>query len=233
MEDNVKEYTEIKNWLEAYQIENYNINPDLSVNVYGDVNLSNMRFEDDDIKVKFKVVEGNFNISKNKLTNLEFCPKYVFGDFDCSENKSLLFLKGSPIQVGRDFICNDSNIMNIEDSPKEVGRDFIVQKNNLVSLKGFPETIGRDFYVDGNKLPEELNELNAEEIRNYNKTTEINNGSKLTIESLNAEIQASKHNIKIPENFIKENETKISQNEEFNKEQTINRQPIKNKRIKH
>ena len=71
---------EIEEKLKEYKIENYTINDDGSIDVDGDVYLSN----------------------KN-LTEIPFNFNKVTGDFDCSDNE-LTSLKGSPKEVGGNYI---------------------------------------------------------------------------------------------------------------------------------
>ena len=67
---------------EKYDIKGYDINPDGSISINGDlgyVNLSNKGL----IKIPliFKEVAGYFGCSRNQLTSLEGCPEKVGGNF--------------------------------------------------------------------------------------------------------------------------------------------------------
>lgn len=53
---------------------------------------------------QMKYVDGDLNISNNKLTSLSGCPYEVGGNFDCSHNE-LDSMKGAPSLVYGDFIC--------------------------------------------------------------------------------------------------------------------------------
>ena len=75
---------EIHNICNKYDIRNYTINPDGSIEVDGDVNLSNRNLTK--LKLNFNKVSGSFYCHYNKLTTLEGCPKEVSGDFFCSFN---------------------------------------------------------------------------------------------------------------------------------------------------
>lgn len=79
-----------------YNIENYSINPDGSIDVDGDVNLQKMDL--DQLPLKFKNVSGNFNCKNNKLTTLTGSPKSVGGNFNCSINY-LVSLVDGPLKV--------------------------------------------------------------------------------------------------------------------------------------
>lgn len=100
---------EIKDICEKYRIRNYTINPDGSIDVDGDVNLSAFNFISSDIwiniPIRFNKVSGYFDCSYNELTSLEGCPKYVGGNFNCTGNE-LISLKRCPKFVGRNFYCS-------------------------------------------------------------------------------------------------------------------------------
>ena len=70
---------EIHDICEEYNIKNYSINPDGSIDVNGDVIIVNKNLYK--LPLKFNKVNGNFYCSYNKLTSLEGCPKYVGGNF--------------------------------------------------------------------------------------------------------------------------------------------------------
>jgi len=93
----------IENWLKKYEIKNYTINNDLTVDVDGDVYLYYKKLKQ--IPIKFDIIKGYFNCSNNYLTSLDFCPKEVGGNFNCSWNE-LISLDGCPKSVGGDFYSN-------------------------------------------------------------------------------------------------------------------------------
>jgi hypothetical protein len=76
---------DIKLWLEEYNIKNYIINGDLTVDVFQDVDIGNRKLNE--IPVKFNIVNGDFYCDSNKLSSLKDCPKEVSGDFVCTHNK--------------------------------------------------------------------------------------------------------------------------------------------------
>ena len=77
---------------QKYNIKNYIINEDGSIDVDGDVDLSNRELIE--LPLKFRNVSGDFYCSYNELTSLEGAPSSVDGDFDCSGNK-LTSLEGT------------------------------------------------------------------------------------------------------------------------------------------
>ncbi len=62
-----------------YNIKNYSINSDGSIDVSGDVCLSHKNLTR--IPIKFNKVSGYFDCSYNFITSLEGCPRKVAGNF--------------------------------------------------------------------------------------------------------------------------------------------------------
>ena len=89
--------SEIEKWLKENSINKYIIFDNLEVSVHGNVNL-NGKLNIKQLPIKFKEVDGYFDISNNELTSLEGSPALVTKDFNCSHNK-LESLKGAPTKV--------------------------------------------------------------------------------------------------------------------------------------
>jgi len=136
-----------------YRITNYTVNPDRTVDVDGDVDLSDMGL--DKLPLKFGYVSGDFYCFNNKLTSLEGSPEEVGGDFYCENNK-LTSLVGAPEEVGGYFDCDDNKLTSLEGAPRKVGRSFDCSYNQLTSLIGAPEEISGNFYCNDNTLPKEI-----------------------------------------------------------------------------
>ena len=97
---------------------NYTINSDGTIDVDGDVILSDRLTK---LPLKFGRVTGDFICSYNQLVSLRGCPTEVGGDFDCMDNK-LVSLEGGPYSVGGGFNCSNnpiSVIYNLFGSLKE------------------------------------------------------------------------------------------------------------------
>ena len=99
----INEYN-IRSICKKYNITNYTINPDGSIDVNGDVDLSGIKL--DHLPLKFGRVNGNFYCYNNRLTSLEGCPTIVEYDFYCNNNK-LTTLKYFPKVGGRIVIGNN------------------------------------------------------------------------------------------------------------------------------
>lgn len=140
---------EIETWLKEHSINNFIISEDLYVTVHGNVNL-NERLNGQKLPIKFKMVDGYFDISNNNLTTLEGCPKTVTRDFNCSKNK-LTSLFECPIDVG-EFDCSHNQLKTLSYSPKEVKGSFDCSFNELTSIKGSPRTIKGHFKCNDNRL---------------------------------------------------------------------------------
>jgi hypothetical protein len=149
--ENIKDVPEtyIHGVCKEFNIKNYTINDDYSIDVKGNVyiygkSLSKLPF-------KFNIVSGVFNCGGNKLTNLEGSPKEVGGDFECYINK-LTTLEGGPTSVGGYFICHTNQLTSLEGSPKKVGIGFYCSWNKLSTLEGGPEFVGGNFICRNNPL---------------------------------------------------------------------------------
>lgn len=140
---------QIEQWLSKYKVKNYKINPDLTVDVKGDVDLHNKKLKS--IPFQFGTVTGDFICSDNKLTSLEGCPKKVGSGFDCSYN-TLTTLKGCPTKVGSYFYCYGNKLTTLKGSPIEVVGSFDCSQNKLTTLDGCPRSVGKIFLCSENKL---------------------------------------------------------------------------------
>ena len=110
---------EIHRICKEYNIQNYTINSDGSIDVDGGVYLSYREL--DKIPLKFNKVSRSFDCSHNQLTTLEGCPKYVGCSFFCSGNR-ITTLEGGPDIVNSDYFSNFNDL--------------------LISTKGFPTIVG-------------------------------------------------------------------------------------------
>jgi hypothetical protein len=148
---------EIKNWLDKYQIKNYSINDDLTVDVDGDVDLNNLHYVNlynkplTNIPVKFNIVLGNFDCSYNELTSLQGAPKEVGGSFYCHSN-NLTSLQFAPKEVVGNFYCHRNDLTALQGALKEVGGDFFCDNNKLISLQFAPKVVGGYFICYHNQL---------------------------------------------------------------------------------
>ena len=103
---------EIHELCRRYNIKNYTINEDKSIDVDGSVRLvDEMLYK---LPLKFRNVSGYFSCNGNNLTTLEGTPETVDGYFNCRNNR-LTTLEGSPRRVNGGFYCSyNKKLMSLE-----------------------------------------------------------------------------------------------------------------------
>jgi hypothetical protein len=165
---------EIADLCSKYNIENYQIRDDGSIDVVGNVNLYNKLGDSKQLPLTFNEVEGYFYCAKNNLTTLEGCPKEVRDFFNCSWNK-LTSLEHSPIIVNVNFLCwgNDyiTSLEGLENT--YIGGVLSIDDcGSLYSLKGFPKKVD-GFYCKDTPLYSIYNtfiqECDYDTMRKFNK----------------------------------------------------------------
>ena len=116
-----------------YGIENYTINPDGSIDVAGDVDLSLEKLTE--LPLRFNKVTGWFDCGRNNLTSLKGCPRWIGGGFSCRSN-NLTSLEFSPDYVGGGFDCINNKLTdNYCDT--EIGSGFYTSlKQDGLILQG-------------------------------------------------------------------------------------------------
>lgn len=152
---------------EIYDITNYKINDDFTIDVNGNVDVSDnllyglSKYRNDvfpkhgefDIPLMFNKVTGDFKCIRANgigytewLSSLYGSPKYVGGNYNISGCK-LNSLKYAPIEVGGNFIAWKNNFLTLKGSPKYIGGncELNFESNSLRSFEGAPEKIGGKF----------------------------------------------------------------------------------------
>ena len=142
---------------EKYEITNYTINQDGTIDVDGSVYLDYCNLTK--LPLKFGTVTGWFNCSRNLLTTLEGSPKVVYGSFTCNNNR-LTSLEGGPENVGFKFICSNNNLTTLKGCPKSIGKDFLCNNNRLVNIDFIPNSIKGKFLISGNPISSIFDEAN-------------------------------------------------------------------------
>ena len=122
-----------------FNIRNWSVNSDGTVDVDGDVMLYNKELSE--LPLKFGEVSGSFHCNYNKLTSLEGAPSRVGDNFNCEDNY-LTTLEFAPSGVGGNFNCEWNKLTGLEGGPKEVGGGYICNHNALISLSGVPIKVG-------------------------------------------------------------------------------------------
>ena len=144
--ENIQTDEEIHELCRKYEISNYTINEDKSVDVDGDVDLYYKNLTK--LPLKFRHVKGNFSCVDNNLETLEGAPETVDGYFSCVRNK-LTTLEGAPETVGGEFNCNSNNLTTLQGAPRRVNGSFYCSYNkNLMSLEGISTIYGNLYCYD-------------------------------------------------------------------------------------
>ncbi|MCK9477048.1 MAG: hypothetical protein M0R46_14070 [Candidatus Muirbacterium halophilum] len=141
--------SDIDSICEIYNIKNYIINEDGSIDVDGDVDLYNKKLKA--LPLKFRNVIGNFYCSYSQLISLEGSPQSVGKNFSCYKCQ-LITLEGAPHTIGGDFNCSVNKLTSLEGAPKSIGGDFYCGYNQLTSLEGAPQNISGIFNCSDNQL---------------------------------------------------------------------------------
>lgn len=126
----------IREWLTRFEVQNFIIKPDLTVDVDGDVIFY---FESG---VDFVNSTGHIPVQFNS----------IFGDFIVTEQLNLKSMKGFPKHVKGEFVCRSTRITSLEHGPTEVGGNYIVANNSITTLKGVPKMINGTFDCSDNDI---------------------------------------------------------------------------------
>jgi len=132
-----------------YDIKNYTINDDGSIDVDENVYLSNRGLTE--LPLKFRKVSGEFYCSYNKLTSLSGSPREVGFRFSCRDNK-LTSLEGSPREVGGYFSCDNNQLTSLEGISKYISGGIYFKNNQIRDVKGVKDGWRGGFLLEGNPV---------------------------------------------------------------------------------
>ena len=138
-------------WLNLYYIKDYMINDDLTIDVYGDVILTNNDIIEFPEYIKFNNITGRFLCDYCLLKNLKGCPTSVGGSFYCDHNH-LINLAGCPEKIGGTFVCTFNHLTDLVNGPKLVQGSYLCSYNNLISLNGCVTKLRASFDCSDNRL---------------------------------------------------------------------------------
>ncbi len=136
----------IKDLCVTYNIQKYSINPDFSINVDQNVNISNRGLTE--IPLNFNKVSGYFSCSDNQITSLEGCPDTVLGSFYCNHNL-LTDLEFSPRIISNDFMCGDNQLTTLKGAPDVINGTFYCGSNPLKDIEYLPRFIRHRVHIIG------------------------------------------------------------------------------------
>ena len=120
----------IKKWLEEFEISQYTINDNLTVDVNDHVDISYCDLKK--IPIQFGVINGSFNCSHNKLTTLKGAPQDLVNMY-CEKNR-LTNLEGAPAKIHNTLDVSDNEITSLTGVSKEIGHCLSINKNKLSTL---------------------------------------------------------------------------------------------------
>jgi hypothetical protein len=134
---------------EKYDIKNYTINSDNSVDVDGGVDFWGKKLES--IPLNFNIVNVYFDCGWNYLTSLKGCPVRVGDYFSCYHN-NLTSLQYSPQYVENgNFGCGRNKIESLQYCTELIRGGFSCTNNKLTSLQYHPTVYG-EFWCRYNKI---------------------------------------------------------------------------------
>ncbi len=123
-------FEEIDEICRKYEIRNYTINLDESIDVDEDVWLCNNNFTE--LPLKFNKANGNFDCKNNKLKSL----------------------KGSPVEINGGFYCHKNELTSFKFAPKIIRGHFNCEINNIKTFEYFPSYVRNSFWCDDNPIYE-------------------------------------------------------------------------------
>jgi hypothetical protein len=151
--ESVDSESKIREICNDYDIENYTINDDFSIDVNGDVYLSGKGLTE--VPLNFKIVYGNFNLGGNRLSSLIGSPDFVSGYFSCHNNR-LSSLEFCPGYIGGNFHCYNNKITSLEFGSKYIGGIINCKKNKIWTFKGIPDDFRGNLYCSGSPIVEHI-----------------------------------------------------------------------------
>jgi hypothetical protein len=125
----------ILKWLTEFNIEKYELNDDLSINIIKhDVWIDMINIGSLPKYIQFDKIYGSFRMMNAKLTTLRGFPTYVKGTLNCESNllKTLEFI--TPV-IGKDFYCGYNQLVDLKIRPTLIGGSMFVAGNSLLTTQ--------------------------------------------------------------------------------------------------
>ena len=186
---------EIKEWLDKYRVKNYTINPDLTIDVDGEVSIVNSVEDKTDLSgeqytkafkqlpdyIRFNHVKS-FNFVDPICESLEGMPKIVDETFRVCQCDSLQHLYGSPEKVERYCIDSCDALVDFDGMTQDLNT-INIETSGFTSTKGIPKHL------------EEFRIIRCQEIENLEitgvKRTQIHGCKKLKTITFNSDQEVS------------------------------------------
>ena len=129
-----------------YNIINYTINQDMSIDVNSGVDLNFKYLKE--LPLNFNIVDGDFLCGYNRLKSLKGSPKFLDGSYACNDNNHISSLKYSPNYINGYFNCANNNLNSLKYAPNTIKKDFHFDNNNIKSLHHFPNVKQRIYSIN-------------------------------------------------------------------------------------
>ena len=144
----------IKEFVERHKLKDgeYNINPNLSLDVYRNISIKSSDLVDSKLPFKFGKIDGTMWLSDFlSLKTLENSPRELTGSFVLYQNLCKNFI-GGPEIVGGNLSANFcKRLTSLDGSPKEVKGDYcICFCNGLKDISGISPVIGGNLELSKN-----------------------------------------------------------------------------------
>ncbi len=118
----------IKSFCNRFNIKNYSINLDGSIDVYGLVNLDG--YIDEELQIKFNIVSGYFFCSNSKINSFKNFPNFIGGEFHFKNNIIDNFY-GFPVVEGK-AILNESIIKSLDGYKDSIDKLIFEDKEKVI-----------------------------------------------------------------------------------------------------
>lgn len=135
----LKTKDDIKKLCDYYEIKDYLINDDLSIDVYDNDTVDLQGTHLSHIPFNFRSISSHFCCNCSNFVDLVGSPESIDGFFACTSNK-LTSLKGAPKYVSSYFACSyNPNLKSLVGCPETPS--LYCDKNGLTDFKGIPDSL--------------------------------------------------------------------------------------------
>jgi hypothetical protein len=136
--------------LHQLDIMRFDINSDLTVDVYQNIDIRNMNLTE--LPCKFGKVNGEFYVSDNQLKDFEGFPNEVERML-CGDNE-FENLNGCTNIIRDDFNCSNCKLTSLEGGPQIIDGYYSFSGNLITNFNGFPKDFTKSVFYDRNPISE-------------------------------------------------------------------------------
>ncbi len=133
---------QVEEVMELCNIESYEIHDDLSVSILEDANMGYNGFKQ--LPVAIKDIQGYLILTFNDLRTLRGLPVRVSGDLLINGNRNLRSLEYCSKYVEGDFDINECDVQSLVGGPSVVKGEYTAVSNRLKSIEGLAANISND-----------------------------------------------------------------------------------------